>query len=679
MAYPATHRDARSETLHGVVVADPYRWLERESDPEVQRWITDQQAFARAQLDAIPARRSIAERLQKLLYSGSLDFPKRAGTRCFFTRLNPGQEHAVLYVRAQPNGTDRALIDPNLWPRAEARAFQGFWPSQDGHKLVFATSVNNNDLATFQVLDVDSGAVSDEITGIYDSNASWSAAGDGFYYRWSPSEKTIPLPELPGHAEVRFHKLGLPTASDRTIRPATGDPHVTEYVDASSDGHWLLLHVQHGFTRQDVLVTDLRQPGATWTPIANGSDVWTEAFEANDSFYLTTNDGAPRRRLVRVNPLHPESTRRTEIVRQRSDATLVRACVVGGRLVLLWRKDDISELETRALDGSDSRPVSLPGVGFLARLSGSPTDTSAFATFESYTVPVEILEIDPSSSTPRVWQRVQTPINPDDYITEETFFSSKDGTRIPMFIVHRRDALKSGAAPTVYWGYGGFGVPLTLQFDPTIFAWLDRGGVYAEAAVRGGGDYGEDWHRAGMRTHKQNVIDDYIAGANALIEWKWTNPDRLMACGGSNGGLLAGAAITQRPDLFRAAYISAPLLDMVRYPLVGNGEQWTEEYGSPEDPADLKNLLSYSPYHNVKARVRYPSVLLYSPADDNLVHPMHARKFAAALQWATSGGPVLLSIAKAGGHFGPAGVEPIIDRYADAYAFGLRAMGLDQR
>jgi prolyl oligopeptidase len=677
LSYPAARRDSVSETLQGITVADPYRWLEREKDPEVQQWLAGQETFARKVLSGIPIRRELEERLGKLLYSGNVEPPKRGGARYFFTLRKPGQEKSVLYAREQGAAADRVVIDPNLWPSVPPRALQHFWPSNDGKRLVFSTSLNNNDRETFQVLDVDSGAISDQIEGIYDSGASWNATGDGFYYRWSPADQSIPLPDLPSHAEVRFHRLGKLPATDRTIRKATGDAHITEYLNATQDGHWLLLRVERGFTRQDILAFDLRNPAAGWTPISAQNDVWSEASETHDAFILKTNDGAPRGRVFRIDAGHRERSRWKEIAAERPDATLVKSRVVADRVFLLWHKDDISELESCALDGSDRQKISLPGVGFMTGLSGNPDDDAAFATFESYTVPAEVLEISPTSPALRVWQRVESPINPDDYVTEEVFYSSKDGSRIPMFIVRRKDVKPSGKAPTVYWGYGGFGVSVILEFDADIFAWLDQGGIYVEVGIRGGGDYGEEWHRAGMRTHKQNAIDDYLAGAEALIKWNWTDSDHLMACGGSNGGILVGAAITQRPELFRAAFLRSPLLDMVRYPLFGSGKQWEDEYGSPEDPVALRALLSYSPYHNIKAGVRYPSVLVYSADSDDRVDPMHARKFVAALQAATTGGPVVLSMAKNGGHYGPDGVKGLVDRYADAYAFGFHAMGLD--
>jgi prolyl oligopeptidase len=659
-----------------VVVADPYRWLERADDPEVQRWLAGQDTLKREVLSGIPLRQPLREQLGKLLYAERLEAPKRGGTRSFFMLQKSGQEKEALYVRERADSSERALIDPNLWSEAQPRALVGFWPSKDGRKLVFSTSVNNADRETFQVLDVDSGAVSDVIDGVYDSFASWSTSGDGFYYRWSPSDPAIPFPDLPGHAEIRFHKLGLAPSSDRTIRGGTGDPGTIEYASASRDGNWLVMHVERGFSRQDVLVLDLRKPGATWTSILSENGVSSEAIEANDTLYVKTNRGASRGRVFSVDLAHPTKTDLREIVPERPDATLINVRVVGGRLVLLWLKDDISEIETCALDGSDRRRVALPGVG-VASISGNMDDDRVIAKFESYTVPVEILEIDPRSATSIVWRRAASPINPDDYVTEELFYASKSAARIPMFIVHRRDVKPSGDAPTLYWGYGGFGIPVDVKFYPDSFAWLDRGGIYAEAAVRGGGDYGEDWHRAGMRAGKQNMIDDYLAGAEALVNWKWTRPDRIMACGGSNGGLLVGAAITERPELFGAAFIAAPLLDMVRYPLVGNGKQYLDEYGDPDDPTDLRALLSYSPYHHVKPGVRYPSTFIYTSDSDDRVDPMHARKFIAALQWATTGGPVVLAVAKNGGHTGPDGVEPRVERYADAYAFGLHAMGID--
>jgi prolyl oligopeptidase len=672
--YPAAPRDQTVEQIHGVPVADPYRWLEKADNPAVQHWVEAEDALTRRFLSALPARSGLQADLEKLLFVGDIGSPIVAGGRSFYLLRQPRQEKATLCMRDE-RGVEHVLIDPNKWAASDHRAFEEFWPSRDGRRVVFATSLNASDRETFQVLDVETGKVSDAIDGIYDSAAAWNQSGTAFYYRWSPTDPAIPLPQLPAHAETRLHVVGDNPAKDRTVRVPTGDPHVTEYVNTTADGHWLILRRETGFSRQDVYVQDVRRTGSPWIPLLVRDNVWSVPVESRDIFYLNTNDGAPKGRVVRIDPAHPDRPSWKEVVSERSDATLRHIRVVSNRIIVHWYKDDTSELEIRDVNGDHPIKPVLPSAGLLSSLVGGPDDAEAFVTFQSYTVPPEVLRIDPAGGL-TVWGTVQSSVDTKNYVTEESFYSSEDGTRIPMFIVRRKDVQPTGSNPTLLFGYGGFKIPLVPEFDPEIFAWLDRGGIYAEAGIRGGGDYGDDWHRDGMRGKKQNTFDDYVAGAKALHQWKWTDPDHLVAYGGSNGGLTIGAAITQHPELFRAAYIRAPLFDMIRYPLYGSGEQWTDEYGSPKSEADFRTLLGYSPYHHVKPSTHYPWLLVFSPADDDRMDPMHARKFVAAMQHATSGGPVLLSVAS-GGHFGADGVSSRVEQYADAYAFALHAVGAD--
>ena len=672
-SHTPTPRVEVKDLIHGVEVEDPYRWLEDAKSDEVQAWMKAQDETCRAELKALPERDAIAARLKQLYYIDTLSAPVHRGKRYFYVRRHADKEKSLVYWKEGEAGRESVLFDPNTWSEDGSIALGGWQPSWDGKTVAYQLRRNNSDEATLQVIDVASGAVSkvDVIGGGKYASASWTPRGDGFYYTWLPTDPSIPTAERPGYAEVRFHRLGQDPAQDTLVREKTGDP--TSFLGASlsRDGRWLVLDVRHGWTTNDVYFRDLKAKADAWTPLAVGQDALYEVWPWRGRFYVKTNDGAPRWRLYAVDPHKPERAAWTEIVPERPDATLDSFAIVGNRLALTYMKDASNQLEIRRLDGDFVRQVALPTLGTVGGPLGNEDEDKAYFTFASYTRPQEIHQFSVKSGATRLYERTKVPIDPEPYSVEQVFFPSKDGTRLSMFLVHRKDFKKDGANRTLLYGYGGFQVALTPSFSSSIYPWLERGGVYAVANLRGGSEYGEDWHRGGMLLKKQNVFDDFIAAAEYLIREGYTRPSRLVIQGGSNGGLLVGAALTQRPDLYAAVVCAVPLLDMVRYHLYGSGKTWISEYGSADDAEQFKALYAYSPYHHVKAGTRYPAVLLLSADSDDRVDPLHARKFAAALQEATTGGPVWLRIQRHAGHGGADMVPAGVEQSADALAFAL--------
>jgi prolyl oligopeptidase len=674
--YPASKRLDLVEQLHGAAVADPYRWLEDGSSDEVKAWAAAQDAFARERLAALPGRDALAARLKELFYVESVGVPRHVGGRWFYPRRDAGKEKSAVYWRDGKQGKERTLLDPNAWS-ADGSVSLGVWSvSYDGKRVAYAVKSNNSDEATLYVMEVATGKKSaiDVIEGAKYAWPSWTASGDGFFYTWLPPAGSVPVAERPGYAEVRFHRLGTDPAHDRVVHERTGDPRSFLGASVGKDGRWLIATIEHGWTRSDVYFQDLHAPAPRWMPLVVGQDARYDVAVDRDRFFVSTNEGAPHYRVFRVDPAQPARERWAEVVPERSDATLEGMSLVGHRLSLAYLKDVVSQLELRDADGRLVRSIDLPGLGSASPLSGEVDDDLAYYSFQSFTHPTEIFETSVSTGATSTFYELKVPVDPSAYVVEQLFAKSKDGTRVPFFVVHAKDAPRTGDTPTILYGYGGFQAAQTPFFSSSIFPWLERGGIWAVANLRGGSEYGEDWHRQGMLHQKQHVFDDYLAVAEELVARAFTRPAKLAAMGGSNGGLLVGAAITQRPDLFRVALCGVPLLDMVRYPLYGSGKTWIEEYGSPDDAADFAALFAYSPYHHVSYGTAYPATLLLSADSDDRVDPMHARKFAAELQWASTGGPVLLRIEKHSGHGGADLVRAAVEKIADEYAFALSQM-----
>lgn len=673
--YPPSRRVDQVDILHGVPVADPYRWLEDAGSDEVKRWTADQDAFARARLARLPERDAFVARAKELFYVESAGAPRHLGNRWFYPRRDAGKEKTTVYWREGHEGEEKVLLDPNAWS-PDGSTSLGVWAvSYDGKRVAYTVKTNNSDEATLYVMDVATGKKSDVdvIAGAKYASPSWVPSGKGFYYTLLPPPGAVPTADRPGYAEVRFHALGTDPKADPLVHEKTGDARTFIGAGVGKDGRWLVASIEHGWQSTDVYFQDLHAKQPAWRPLVTGTDARYDVSVDHDAFFVTTNDGAPRNRVFRVDPLRPARADWKEIVPERSDATLESMTVVGHRLALGYLKDVVSQVEIHDEDGKLVRTVALPTLGSASALSGEVDDDVAYYSFQSFTYPTEIFETSVATGKTTSFYKLRVPVDPSKYTVDQQFATSKDGTKVPYFVVHAAGAPKDGGSPTVLYGYGGFDIALTPTFSSSIYPWLEHGGTWVVANLRGGSEYGEDWHHQGMRREKQHVFDDYLAVAEALVTTGVTRPSKLVSFGRSNGGLLVGAAITQRPDLFAAALCGVPLLDMVRYPLFGSGKTWVDEYGSPDDPEDFAALYAYSPYHHVSQGTRYPATLFLSADSDDRVDPMHARKMAAELQWASTGGPILLRVEKHSGHGGADLVRSAVEMLADEYAFALAA------
>jgi prolyl oligopeptidase len=502
---------------------------------------------------------------------------------------------------------------------------------------------------------------------------SWTPASDGFYYRRSPTDPKLTTSDRSAQAEICFHKLGGDPKHDKVVREKTGDPQLILDGFLSKNGHWLFADVGHGSLSDDFYIRDMRPGTASqWKPLVVGKNAFFKIATYGDRIFVATNDGAPRWHLFEVAPGNLDRNAWKEIVPEQKDSTLLGFSVVGGRLSLQYMKDVVTHLEMHTLDGKLTNEVSLPAIGSASVLGGDEDSDEAYYTFTSYTYPTEVYRTSVKTGKASLWYRRPAPVDSSRYVVDQRFYPSKDGTRIPMFVVRAKEWSKTaGPAPLLLTGYGGFDVTYDPEFDAAVFPWLERGGIYAVANLRGGGEYGETWHTSGMLHNKQRVFDDFISAAEDLITAGYTSKDRLVVWGASNGGLLMGAAATQRPDLFRVVLCGVPLLDMIRYPKFGLAQFWVSEYGAPEKEDDFRALLAYSPYHHVVTGTAYPSLLMMSSDSDDRVDPMHARKFTAEMQARTGGGPVLLRIERNAGHGGNDARRSWVESIADRYAFAL--------
>ena len=672
-AWPTTRVATVTDTVHGQRIVDPYRWLEDETSPEVQAWMTAQDDYARGVLGKAPHHDAWVERLKQVFYFDAISAPIHRGGRYFYSRKHADKEKTIVYWKQGEAGAEQVLFDPNQWSTDGSKGLGVTAASWDGRYVAYGVKEHNSDEAVLHVFDVTAGKdLPDAIEGAKYASPSWTPDNHGFYYTWVPpvSEK-VTVADRPGFAEIRYHKLGTPVAADPVVHAATGNPGTFIGAELSRDGHWLVVAVQHGWNSTDLYLKDTRKHDAGWTALVEGVDATFELIAWRDQFYVMTNDGAPRNRVFKVDPAHPARAAWKEIVPE-SDATLEQTGIVGEHLVLTYLRNAANEIEIHDLAGKLVRKVDLPALGSAGGMVGNPDEDTGYIGYTSFTEPQVIYKTSIRTGKTAEWARVKLPVDTAQLTAEQVFYPSKDGTRISMFILSKKGAVRDGNNPTILTGYGGFNVSMTPGFASSRAVWLERGGVVAIPNLRGGGEYGEDWHRAGMLLVKQNVFDDFIAAAEYLIAERWTSRDHLAISGGSNGGLLVGAAVTQRPDLFRAVICAVPLLDMLRYHLFGSGKTWVPEYGSAEDDAQFKALYQYSPYRvAVDAGQRaYPAVLLDSADHDDRVDPMHARKLAALLQSAQTGdAQILLRIERNSGHGGADLVKQQVARTADQMAW----------
>ncbi len=686
MPYPKTRREQIKEVIHGVSVEDPYRWLEDAGSPEVKTWMAAQDRLTRDALEKMAGRDALTSRLKALYYVDSISAPWHRGQRFFYTRTHADREKAIVYYRDGETGPERVLLDPNTMSK-DGTVSLGVWvPNYQGTQVAYAIRANNSDEATLQLIDVATGKVSsvDLIEGAKYAQPSWTPSGDGFYYTFLPAVSNgskghppITVADRPGHAEIRFHKIGTDPKSDLLIHARTSDPETFIGASISRDGRWLFTSVQHGWNATDVYYRDLHDKTVDWKPFVVGEKAQFNVFAWKDHFYIHTNFEAPRWRMLRADVKHLDRASWIEIVPQASEDVLENFELIGGHLELLYLRNAASEIQIHSLDGKLVRNVPLPGLGASSGIRGEADDTEGYFDFTSFTQARQIFKIEIPSGETKLWAEVKLPIDASPYTVEQVWYPSKDGTKISMFLVHRKDLVKDGKTPFLLTGYGGFNVSMQPSFSSGLYPWLEAGGGFAVPNLRGGGEYGEAWHQAGMLDKKQNVFDDFIGAAQYLIKEKYTRADRLAIRGGSNGGLLMGAAITQHPELFRAVICAVPLLDMVRFHRFGSGKTWVPEYGTAEDASQFQALFSYSPYHHVKKGTKYPALLMMSADADDRVDPMHARKMVAELQAANaSEHPIWLRIEQHSGHGGADLVRQAVAMSADGYTFLMHELGM---
>ncbi len=678
---PKAKVQAVEETLHGHKIVDPYRWLEDAKSAETQAWAEQQMAYTRSLLDPLPGRLQIHERLQQLLSIGTINAPQIAGKYYLYTKRQGMQNQPVLYVRENVEGKDRALVDVNGLAADGTVALDWWYPSDDGKYVAYGTSPSGSEESTLHVIETATGKMlPDTIERTRFSSLAWKKDNSGFYYTRHPKKGEVPEGEEVYHVKVFYHALGADPAKDPLIfgegRKAQDIPQVTLPDDSD---RWLLITVFEGWAKSEMYLQDLKA-GTPPVEITTGKTFLYSGEIYKDKLYITTNEDAPRYRVFVADAANPKRNQWKELIPQ-SDAVLQGAAVFGGKFFAQYEKNASSLLKTYGLDGKPSAEIPLPGIGTVYGSGGKHDRNEIFYAFHSYVVPPSIYRFDTTSGKSDVWAKVDAPIDASAYDVKQVWYNSKDATRVPMFVVHRKGIALNGKNPTLLTGYGGFNVSETPRFIASLYVWLEHGGVYALANLRGGAEFGEDWHRAGMLDKKQNVFDDFISAAEFLISEKYTDRDHLAIQGGSNGGLLMGAAFTQRPDLFRAVVCQVPLLDMLRYQNFQIAKLWIPEYGSSEDPKQFEWLYAYSPYHHVKEGTEYPSILFMTADTDTRVDPMHAKKMAALMQAKAKNGaskerPILLRIETKAGHGAGKPVTKQIEELTDVYSYLFWQLGM---
>jgi len=683
LAYPPTRTVDAVEVLHGETIPDPYRWLEDGQDGETRAWTERQNALTESYLAGVPGREKLRRRLDDLLAIGALSVPTPAHGRYFYQRRDGRQNQPVLYVREGVDGEDRVVLDPNALDPGGTTALDWYYPSDDGRLLAYGLSQDGSEQSVLHVLEVERGTnLPDRISRARSADLAWLPDGSGFYYTRYPAPGTVPEGEEHYHRAVYFHVLGAdPTEDALVCQPAR-----KEYwpgVGLSPDGRWLLIGVARTFDQTDLYLGDRRGPaGEVTTPplvaVAEGLAASFEGEVVHGRLFLRTNLEAPTYRLYEVDPERPERGRWRELVPPRPDAVLEGVRVTGDRLALCYLERASSRLRLADLDGGLRREVELPMLGSLFGLGAEWDGRELFFGFSSYTVPPTVYRIDLATGEQTLWRRVEADVDPARFEVRQVSFVSRDGTPVTMFLVHPRGLARTGDTPTYLTGYGGFNISMTPAFSRSLLLWLEHGGLVAIPNIRGGGEYGEAWHQGGMLGRKQNSFDDFLAAAEWLIRERYTRPERLAVAGGSNGGLLMGAVLTQRPELFRAVVVQVPLLDMLRYHRFLIARLWIPEYGSPDEPGEFAWLRAYSPYHHVRAGTAYPSVLLATAESDTRVDPMHARKMAARLQAATSSSrPVLLRLEARAGHGAGKPLSKVLDELTDIWTFVFSEVGVE--
>lgn len=680
------------DNYHGRQVTDPYRWLEDSSAPETQQFIAAQNAYTRSVLENVPGREELRRRVERLLTIGRVASPRIGGKNYFYERRDGRQNQAVVYVRQGRQGEDHPLIDVNALAPDGTIALDWWYPSKDGKYVAFGTSLNGSELSTLQVIETATGKqLAGKIERTRAASVAWLPDSSGFYYTRYPWLGDAPAGEEMYHRRVFFHQINsadnVHGAQDPLIFPADGmelAPQHWPNVSISNDGRWLVVDVSEGWTKTELYLKDLSPmtPDAVrgrFQRITTGKDFLYHAEILDSQLYITSNEDAPRFRVFKAACAAPERPNWKEIIPE-SDAVIEgRAAIIARKLFVHAIKNASSQLSLFDLNGRLEANVAMPALGSIFDLGGNWNSDSGFFGFVSYAIPPTVFEVSLNGQTTE-WARVESGIDAARYQVEQLWFNSKDGTRVPMFMVSKKGLVKNGCNPTLLSGYGGFNAGRTPVFNRNaMLLLLDQGGIYVDVQLRGGNEFGEDWHRSGMLEKKQNVFDDFIAAAEHLIAEKYTDAAHLAIQGGSNGGLLVGAALTQRPDLFQAVVCQVPLLDMLRYQNFQIAKLWIPEYGSSDNPEQFKYLYAYSPYHRVKSGTQYPAVLFMTAESDTRVDPMHAVKMAVLLQAEAANGPerpILLRVDAKAGHGVGKPIMKLVDDAMDVWSFLFWQLGV---
>jgi prolyl oligopeptidase len=684
LQYPETRKVDHVDTYHGTQVPDPYRWLEDDNSPETAAWVADQNKVTFAYLEKIPFRAQLNKRLNDLYNYAKYSAPSRKGDYFFFRKNDGLQNQSVLYIQKGIEGKPEVLLDPNTWSEDGTVLLNAFAPSKDAKLAVYGISRSGSDWQEYNVLDLTTRKpLTDKIEWVKVSGVAWR--GNGFYYsRYPQPEKGRELSSANENHQVYYHRIGTPQSQDELVFEDAKNPQRFHTVQTTEDERFAILDVSDRGTGKQgnaVMVMDLTKPGSKFVPLIPdiGDDTYAVLENVRGELLVFTDNQAPNGRVVRINPTNPAPANWTTIIAQKSEP-IDTVSVAGGKIIATYMKDVASKAYVHNLEGSLENEIDLPGLGSATGFGGNMDDKFIFYTYSSFMYPSSIFRYDIAARKSSLFRAPEIPgLDTNQYETKQVFYTSKDGAKVPMFLTHRKGLVLDGNNPTLMYGYGGFNIATTPGFNSLRIALLENGFVYASVNMRGGSEYGEEWHDAGTKTKKQNVFDDFIAAAEWLIANKYTSPAKLAIQGGSNGGLLVGAVMNQRPELFRVAIPQVGVMDMLRFHKFTIGWNWIADYGSSDNPEEFKALFAYSPLHNIKQGQKYPATLITTADHDDRVVPAHSFKYAATLQEkASKENPVLIRIETKSGH-GASNVTKQIETTADIYAFIMHSMGMTPR
>ncbi len=675
--YPPTRKADQVDDYHGVKVADPYRWLEDLDSDETKAWVEAQNKLSFGYLAGIPARTALKDRITKLWNYEKYGVPFKEGNRYFYYRNSGLQNQSVLYTVTGLDAPPQMLLDPNTMSTDGTVAVSGIQVSGDGKLLAYSISASGSDWQEWKVRDVETGKdLSDHLKWVKFSGVSWTQDNKGFFYSRYDEPKGDALKSINYFQKVYYHKLGTPQSDDVLVYERPDQKDWLLSANVTEDGNYLIITVFQGTdVKNRVYYKDLKASDSSVVKLLDDFDAaYTAVGNEGTKFWFQTDFQSPRGKIIEIDINNAARENWKVIVPETKDA-LQSASFVNNKFILNYLKDSYTQVKIHDRTGKLAGEVAFPGIGSAAGFGGKAKDKETFYYFNGFTTPTTIYRYDLTTNKSTIFREPKVDFNPANFETKQVFYKSKDGTKVPMFITYKKGLKLNGNNPTYLYGYGGFNISMTPTFSVANLVWMEMGGVYAQPSLRGGGEYGEDWHQAGMKLKKQNVFDDFIAAAEWLIANEYTSSSKLAIGGGSNGGLLVGAALTQRPDLFGAALPAVGVMDMLRFRKFTIGWAWVSDYGSSDDAEDFKALYAYSPLHNIKPGTKYPSTMVTTADHDDRVWPGHSFKFAAALQAAQGGdAPILIRIETKAGHGAGKPTSKTIEEIADRWAFLVKTL-----